>query len=70
MQWTRVDDNLYIHLNRALSPINQQTITLWFSYLKPFLTPLLKLSSTHRTIWRGVKGDLSTLYQKDEEIIW
>jgi len=70
MQWNPVDDSLYIHLNRALRAVNRQDLTPWFSYLKLFLTALFKLPSCHKTIWRGVKGDLSAQYNKDQDIIW
>ena len=70
MQWSPVHDSLYIHLNRALRAVDRQAITPWFSYLKLFLTALFKLPSSHRTIWRGVKGDLSAQYNKDQDIIW
>ncbi|CAF0872879.1 unnamed protein product [Adineta steineri] len=70
MQWTPVIDSLYIHLNRALRAVNRQALTPWFSYLKLFLTALYKLPSCHMTIWRGVKGDLSAQYNKDEDIVW
>ncbi|CAF1436813.1 unnamed protein product [Rotaria sp. Silwood1] len=70
MQWPNIDDSLYIRLNRALRGVNRQVIIPWFSYLKLFLTALFKLLSCHKTIWRGVKGDLSNQYNKDQDIIW
>ncbi|CAF1584478.1 unnamed protein product, partial [Adineta ricciae] len=70
MQWTPVSDSLYIHLNRALRTVNRQALAPWFPYLKLFLTALYKLPSCHKTIWRGVKDDLSAQYKKGEKIIW
>jgi len=70
MQWTHVNDSLYIHLNRALRAVNRQALIPWFSFLKLFLTALFKLPSSHSTIWRGVKGDLSSQYNKDQDIVW
>jgi hypothetical protein len=70
MQWSPVDDSLYIHLNRALRTVNRQALIPWFSYLKLFLTAIFKLPSSHKTIWRGVRGDLSAQYNKDQDVVW
>jgi hypothetical protein len=70
MQWIPIHHSLYIHLNQALRSVDRQALTPWFSYLKLFLTALFKLPSSSKTIWRGVKGDLSAQYNKDEDIIW
>ncbi len=70
LQWISIHHNLYIHLNQSLRSVDRQALILCFSYLKLFKTALFKLPSSLKTISRGVKGDLSAQYNKDEDIIW
>ncbi|CAF0810886.1 unnamed protein product, partial [Didymodactylos carnosus] len=68
MQWPKPHPSLYTLLNKKLRSQDRDTLILWFSYLKLFLTALHKLPSFKGTIWRGVQGNLSDQYDKDQ--IW
>jgi hypothetical protein len=62
------NDTFYKILNKKLRSKNRPELKSWYSYLKLFLTALYKLPSLKTTIWRGVQGDISDLYQND--FIW
>ncbi|CAF1496231.1 unnamed protein product [Adineta steineri] len=68
LQWSQPYESLYAQLNRTLRAELREQLTVWFSYLKIFLTALYKLPSIKKTVWRGVHGDVSEHYKKD--YIW
>lgn len=68
MQWPNPYPSLYTLLNRTLRSEQRNDLIPWFRYLKLFLTALHKLPSIKDTIWRGIRGDVSSQYQTDQ--IW
>ena len=62
------DDTFYKILNKKLRSKKRHELKPWYSYLKLFLTALYKLPSLKTTIWRGVRGDITELYEND--FIW
>ena len=69
MQWSKPHLSLYTTLNNILRSERREPLEPWFRYLKLVLTALYKLPSLKRTIWRGVRGNLSDQYQ-DDQIWW
>jgi hypothetical protein len=61
---------LYFVLNAMLRDENRQKMKPWFSYLKLFLTGLSRLPPVHRTVYRGIRGDMRKDYKKGQTIIW
>ena len=70
MQWSVNEESLYLHLNRVLRSVDRNGLRPWFRYLKLFLTALYKLPSKRRTVWRGVRANLSTQYAQGEVFTW
>jgi len=62
--------NLYSELNKTLRHEDRGKLKPWFRYLKLILTALLKLPSTHCTVWRAVRVDLRTKYANIKTIPW
>jgi hypothetical protein len=42
----------------------------FYAYLKLVLTALWKLKPIRKTVWRGVKADLSTHYPLGKDVVW
>jgi hypothetical protein len=61
-------DSFYALLNRKLRAEKRNELKSWYSYLKLFFTALYKIPSSKKIIWRGIRGNVSHLYQKD--FIW
>lgn len=70
MEWSTDSHSLYFHLNRALRAKNRRGLIPWFPYLKLFLTALFKLPSQTKTLWRGIRADVSAQYRQGATIIW
>ncbi|CAF1135044.1 unnamed protein product [Rotaria sordida] len=71
MSWKPLDKCLYCVLNDTLrSPDRQQKLEPWYLFLRLFLNALYRLPSLHKTVYRGVKLDLSKRYIKGETIVW
>lgn len=70
MDWEPSDKSFYAILNKTLRSENRQQLKPWFSYLRLVLTALAQLSSSHRTVFRGVKMDLRAEYPEDSTFIW
>jgi hypothetical protein len=68
LEWPETHQSLYSLLNQKLRSEKRNELKSWHSYLKLFLTALYKLPSLKATIWRGIRGDVSDLYQDD--FIW
>jgi hypothetical protein len=68
MEGPNDNDTFHTILNKKLRSKKRHELKPWYSYLKLFLTALYKLPSLKATIWRGVRGDISDLYQND--FIW
>jgi len=70
MEWEPQEQCLYAVLNATLRVEDRQKLKPWFLYLKLILSGLFKLPSSPRSVYRGVKMDLSNEYPKGKEIIW
>jgi len=68
MECSEGHDSFYKLLNEKLRSEKRNELISWYSYLKLFITALYKLPSIKKVIWRGIRGDVSRLYQKD--CIW
>ncbi|CAF0795039.1 unnamed protein product [Adineta ricciae] len=70
MEWEPQDECLYVVLNRALRSEKRGELRPWFLYMKLIMTALSKLPSTHCTIYRGIKLDLTANYREGTTFIW
>ena len=70
MEWEPHEECLYHALNATLRSEDRRKLKPWFSYLKLVLTALARLPSYPRTVYRGVKMDLSKEYPRGKTIIW
>jgi hypothetical protein len=71
MEWIPREKSFYIILNSKLRSENRQDLKAWFLYLRLFIFALSKLPSTFgRTIYRGIKLDLSAEYPKNKTFVW
>ncbi|CAF5116498.1 unnamed protein product, partial [Rotaria sp. Silwood1] len=59
MEWKPANNSLYALLNAALRSEDRDCLVPYFYYLKLLLSALWKLPSVRKTVWRGVKADLS-----------
>jgi hypothetical protein len=57
-------------LNEALRAEDRHALKPWFTFLKLFITGLQKLPSTEKTVWRGVSGDVGTVFDDGDVHIW
>jgi hypothetical protein len=70
MDWEPQEKCLYFVLNDNLRSEDRRKLKPWFSYLKLILTALAKLPSSSRTVYRGVKLDLSKKYPEGKKFVW
>ena len=70
MEWKPSDQSLYLNLNAALRAENRDLLVPYFGYLKLILSALWKLQSVRKTVWRGVKADLSSQYPIGKTFVW
>jgi hypothetical protein len=70
MEWKPTDQSLYLNLNTALRAQNRDLLVPYFGYLKLILSALWKLQSVKKTVWRGVKADLSSQYPVGKTFVW
>ncbi len=70
MEWKPGNHPLYLNLNAALRAQNRDILVPYFGYLKLILSALWKLQSVKRTVWRGVKADLSSQYPVGKTFVW
>lgn len=68
LEWPEAQQSVYSLLNEKLRSEKRRELVSWHPYLKLFLTALYKLPSMKTTIWRGIRGNFSDLYQED--YIW
>jgi hypothetical protein len=64
------DNCFYRVLNQTLRGANQHGVKPWFAYLKLFNTALGKLPPLKGGIWRGVPGDMTKSFKKDQVLTW
>jgi hypothetical protein len=70
MEWQSSNNSLYFHLNAALRAQDRGLLVPYFGYLKLILSALWKLQSVRKTVWRGVKTDLSSKYPVGKTFVW
>jgi hypothetical protein len=70
MEWEPQDQCLYFALNARLRAADRKLLKPWFLYLKLILTGLSRLPSIQRTVYRGVRLDLSSTHQENEQFFW
>lgn len=57
-------------LNEALRSEDRHALEPCFGFLKLFITALQKIPSTKRTVWRGVAGDVGSVFADGDIHIW
>ena len=70
MGWKPQHQCLYVLLNATLRSKDRDKLTPWFLYLRLLFNALFRLPSIARTIFRGVKLDLTKQYVKGNTAIW
>ncbi|CAF3941631.1 unnamed protein product [Rotaria sp. Silwood1] len=71
MAWQPSNQCLYVALNAALRSTDPTRLKPWFLYLRLFLFALFHLPPIPKTtVFRGVKLNLTSQFQKGERIIW
>lgn len=70
MEWEPYESSFYVALNIALRAIRREELKPWFSYLRLVIGALQKLPPTPRTVYRGVKSDLTGQYHRGDTIVW
>jgi hypothetical protein len=70
MGWEPRDECLYVVLNAHLRAADRDKLKPWFLYLKLILTGLSRLPSIQRTVYRGVKLDLSSEHREGKQFFW
>ncbi len=70
MDWEPQEQCLYFALNTCLREADRKQLKPWFLYLKLILTGLARLPSIQRTVYRGVKCDLSAKHQEGKQFYW
>ncbi|CAF3273765.1 unnamed protein product [Rotaria sp. Silwood2] len=71
IEWMKEEESLYSILNSTLRKEKRDLLKPWFLYLKLILTALAKLPSIEdRTVYRGVKVNLSDIYQPGKKFAW
>ena len=71
MEWSGEHKSLYYVLNRTLCGANREDLRPWFKYLKLFLTALAKIPcASPRTVWRGVRRNMSDKFSPEAPVIW
>jgi hypothetical protein len=62
--------DFYRTLNACLRARDRSRVTPFFSYLRLLLEALRQLPAQKRTVYRGVKLDLSAKFRKGDEPVW
>jgi hypothetical protein len=70
MGWEPANECLYSLLNTTLRSKDRQKLKPWLLYLRLLLNALFRLPSISRTVFRGVKLDLSQQYVMGNTIEW
>lgn len=64
------ENSFYKVLNEALRSENRPALKRWFPFLKLFDVALNKLPTVKGSVWRGVPGDVSKQFTKDQVLTW
>jgi hypothetical protein len=70
MEMTLPDVCLYVVLNETLRTEDREVLKPWFLYLRLIIGSLLKIPSTRRHIFRGVKRNLWQQHVKGQKTVW
>jgi hypothetical protein len=71
MEWSPRDKSFYFILNQTLRSENRQLLKPWFLYLRLFMYSLSKLPSiSTKTVYRGIKMDLSHDFPENKQFVW
>jgi hypothetical protein len=70
MGWEPLEECLYIVLNATLRSSDRGKLKPWLLYLKLLLNGLYRLPSISRSIYRGVKKNLSKYYIMEKTVVW
>ena len=70
MKWKLNDQSLSTQLNNALRSKDRSELVPYLPYLQLFSSALSKLKSVKKTIWRGVKANLSEEYPRGKTVTW
>ncbi|CAF1003968.1 unnamed protein product [Adineta steineri] len=62
--------SFYSSLNSTLRAEDRHALKPWFTYLKLLMTALKKLPSIKAVVWRGVYGDVGSVFAKDNIDMW
>jgi hypothetical protein len=62
--------SFFSRLNEALRAENRHTLKPWFGFLKLFITTLEKLPSIKKTVWRGVSGNVGSMFADNDIHVW
>jgi len=62
--------SFFTRLNDALRAEDRHALKPWFAFLKLFINALEKLPSIKATIWRGVSGDVGSIFADGDVHIW
>ena len=62
--------SFFSRLNEALRGGNRHALKPWFAFLKLFVNALSKLPSMKQTVWRGVSGNVGSIFADGKERIW
>ncbi|CAF1206937.1 unnamed protein product [Adineta steineri] len=62
--------SFYSSLNNTLRAENRHALKPWFTYLKLLMTALNKLPSIKAVVWRGVYGDITSVFANNNIEIW
>jgi hypothetical protein len=60
----------FSRLNEALRAEDRHALKPWFAFLKLFITALLELPSINKTVWRGVSGDVGSVFNDGYMHTW
>lgn len=70
MSWKPENQCLYFVLNSILISADRDKLQPWLLYLRLLLNGLYRLPSISRTIYRGIKTDLSQEYIQGKIFVW
>jgi hypothetical protein len=64
------ENSFYKVLNAKLRSENRAALKPWFPFLKLFDMAIKKLPTVKGCIWRGISGDVSGQFTKDQVLTW
>ncbi|CAF1469652.1 unnamed protein product [Adineta steineri] len=70
MEWEEQNKSLYVVLNSILRSKDKEKLKPWLLYMRLIFTALSVLPSFKKTVYRGIKKDLSQEYPVDSTFVW